>query len=337
MLNKNDNGFISIGRLSKGDHIMVSVNENALEIVESMLDWEEELKIRSHKLANGATVIDCGVEVPGSLEAGIAFTEVCMGGLGSASLIVDYIEGIPFTFINVSTDQPAISCLGAQKAGWQIKVGKYFAMGSGPARALALKPKKTYEKIDYEDDFDTAIIALESNKLPDEEVIKFIAEECDVEEEDVYALVAPTASIVGSVQVSGRVVETAIYKLAELGYDVKKVVSGIGRAPVAPVVNDDLKSMGITNDSIIYYGSVVLTVEEYTEEIDQLPSNRSKDYGRPFYVIFKEANYDFYKIDPYMFAPAHVLVNDLKEGKTYELGTLNSKVILESYGVIKKG
>lgn len=316
---------------------MISVNEGALDIVEGMLDWEEELKIKSYTLKNGSTVIDCGVDVTGSLEAGIAFTEVCMGGLGNVSLFTDYIEGVPFTFVNVYTDQPSISCLGAQKAGWQIKVGKYFAMGSGPARALALKPRKTYEKIEYEDDFDSAVIALESSQLPDEEVMRSIAIECDVEEENVYALVAPTASIVGSVQVSGRVVETALYKLSELGYDVKKVVSGIGRAPVAPVVNDDVKAMGITNDSIIYYGSVVLTVEEYSEEIEQLPSSRSRDYGRPFYVIFKEANYDFYKIDPYMFAPAQVLINDLKEGKSYEIGTLNSRVILESYGVNKKG
>ena len=39
-------------------------------------------------------------------------------------------------FIDVNTDFPSISCLGAQKAGWTVKVGNYFAMGSGPARAL---------------------------------------------------------------------------------------------------------------------------------------------------------------------------------------------------------
>ena len=44
--------------------------------------------------------------------------------------------------------------------------------------------------------------------------MEFIAKECDVDVEDTYAVVAPTASLVGSVQISGRIVETAIYKMS---------------------------------------------------------------------------------------------------------------------------
>ena len=146
---------------------MLSVNELALDIVEDMLDYEEELRIQSKKLENGATVIDCGVEVPGSYDAGIMYTQICMGGLASVDVIVDYVNDIPFAFVTEYTDHPAIACLGSQKDGWAVQVDKYFAMGSGPARALALKPKKTYEKIEYEDDADYAVIALEESKLPD--------------------------------------------------------------------------------------------------------------------------------------------------------------------------
>ncbi|MCZ7372055.1 MAG: methenyltetrahydromethanopterin cyclohydrolase [Candidatus Methanoperedens sp.] len=313
---------------------MLSVNEKAMEIAEDMMDWSEELRVKTLELKNGAKVIDCGINAVGGYEAGLMFTDICMGGFGASSITVHKVNDIPLAFIDITTDPPAISCLGAQKAGWRISVDKYFAMGSGPARALALKPKKTYERIKYEDDYDYAVIALESNQLPDEKVIEVIAEASHVDPSNVIALVAPTASIVGSIQVSGRVVETAIFKLNELGYDTTKVISGTGCAPIAPVVKDDLKAMGSTNDSVIYYGSVFLTVRGFEEDkFKQVPSVTSKDYGKPFHRTFKDAGYDFFKIDANVFAPAELTVNDLETGKTYHTGHLNGEVILESYGI----
>jgi len=313
---------------------LLSVNEKALEIAEEMMDWSDELKVKTIELSNGAKVIDCGVNVDGGYEAGLMFTDICMGGFGVSSISVHKVNDVPLAFVDIITDHPAMACLGAQKAGWRVSVDKYFAMGSGPARALALKAKATYEKIEYEDDFDYLIIALESSQLPDEKVIEYIAEASHVEPENVIALVAPTASIVGSVQVSGRVVETAIFKLNELGYDTTKIVSATGSAPIAPVVKDDLKAMGCTNDSVIYFGSVFLTVNGVDEELfKQVPSATSKDYGRPFYKTFKDSGYDFFKIDANVFAPAEITVNDLETGKTFHTGHLNGEVIMESYGI----
>ncbi len=305
-----------------------------MEIAEYMMEWSEDLKVKTLELKNGSKVIDCGINAEGGYEAGLMFTDICMGGFGTSTITVQKVNEIPLVFIDVTTDHPAVACLGAQKAGWRVSVDKYFAMGSGPARALALKPKKTYERIKYEDDYDHAVIALESNQLPDEKVIDAIAEACHVEPANVIALVAPTASIVGSVQVSGRVVETAVFKLNELGYDTTKIMSGTGRAPIAPVVRDDLKAMGSTNDSIIYHGSVLLTTRGFDEGLfRQVPSATSRDYGKPFYKTFKDAGYDFFKIDPYVFAPAEITVNDLETGRTYHTGHLNGEVILESYGI----
>ena len=313
---------------------MLSVNEKGLEIAEEMMDWAEELKIKDAKLDNGAIVIDCGVNVSGSYDAGLMFTDICMGGLGSTSISVHKVSDIPLAFIDVTTDHPSISCLGAQKAGWSISVDKYFAMGSGPARALARKPKHTFERIKYQDESEYAVIALESRALPDKKVMQLIADECNVPVENTIALVAPTASIVGSVQVSGRVVETGIFKLNELGFDTTQIECGTGTAPIAPVVKDDLKAMGSTNDSVIYYGSIVLTTRGFDEELFKMvPSSTSSDYGKPFFKTFKDAGYDFYKIDANIFAPAEVTVNDLDTGKTYHTGHLNAEVILESYGI----
>ena len=37
--------------------------------------------------------------------------------------------------VQVFTDWPVLACMASQYAGWQLSVGKFFAMGSGPMRA----------------------------------------------------------------------------------------------------------------------------------------------------------------------------------------------------------
>ncbi len=315
---------------------MISVNELALDLFDDMVEYPEDFNATFHQLDNGARIVDCGVSTRGGYLAGKRFTEICMGGLGDVSFLMGRIREFPLPFIQVSTDYPSISCLGAQKAGWTVKVGNFFAMGSGPARALSLKPKHTYEVIDYEDDFDYAVIALESDKLPNGNVMEKIAEECGVEVANTCAVVAPTASIVGSIQVAGRCVETAVYRLNEIGFDTRKIISAIGCAPIAPVKKDGMRAMGATNDATIYHGSIVLTMKapEIREYLEKIPSNRSKGYGKPFYDIFKEANFDFYKIDTSLFAPAEVVINELTEGVVYHAGSVNPEVTLKSFGLI---
>jgi methenyltetrahydromethanopterin cyclohydrolase len=314
---------------------MLSVNELALEIFESLAEIPEEFNCAFHELDNGARIVDCGVSTRGGYAAGRAFTEICMGGLGEVNFRMGHIKDIPMPFIDVMTDFPSISCLGSQKAGWTVKVGNYFAMGSGPARALALKPKHTFEVIEYEDDFDWAVICLESDHLPNAEVMNKIAEDCNVDVANVCAVVAPTSSIVGSIQVSGRCVETAIYKLNELGFDTRKVVAAIGTAPVPPVRGSKF-AMGVTNDATIYHGRINLTMNapEIKDYLEKIPSSKSKGYGKPFNDIFKEANYDFYQIDTSLFSPAEVVINELSSGAVYHVGKVNTDVTLKSFGLM---
>jgi methenyltetrahydromethanopterin cyclohydrolase len=315
---------------------VLSVNELALEIFENLAEYAEEFNAAYHELDNGARIVDCGVSTRGGYAAGRAFCEICMGGLGEVSFRMDQIKKFPMPFIDVFTDFPSISCLGAQKAGWTIKHNNYSAMGSGPARALSLKPKHTYEVIEYEDDFDSAIIALESDHLPNGGVMEKIAEECQVDVANMCAVVAPTASLVGSIQVAGRCVETAVYKLNELGFDTKKIVSGFGTAPLPPVKKDATRAMGTTNDATIYHGRIMLTMKapDIKEYLDRIPSNKSKGYGKPFYDIFKESGFDFYKIDTSLFSPAEVVINELSEGVVYHVGAVNPEVTLKSFGLV---
>jgi len=319
----------------KGVFHVLSVNELALEIFENLAEYAEEFNATYHELDNGARIIDCGVSTRGGYAAGRAFTEICMGGLGEVNFRMASIRDYPIPFIDVFTDFPSISCLGSQKAGWTIKHNNYSAMGSGPARALSLKPKHTFEVIDYEDDFDSAVIALESDHLPHAEVMEKIAADCHVEPANVCAVVAPTASIVGSIQVAGRCVETAIYKLNELHFDTRKISAAMGTAPVPPVRGPKL-AMGVTNDATIYHGRIMLTMKapEIKEYLEKIPSNKSKGYGKPFNEIFKEAGYDFYKIDTSLFSPAEVVINEVSEGVVYHCGAVNPDVTLKSFGLL---
>jgi methenyltetrahydromethanopterin cyclohydrolase len=59
----------------------------------------------------------------------------------------------------------------------------------------------------------------------------------------------------------------------------------------------------------------------------RLPSNNSRDYGRSFADIFTTAGYDFYKIDPALFAPAEVWVGNLDSGNTWHAGALNMPLL----------
>ncbi|MDI9624559.1 MAG: methenyltetrahydromethanopterin cyclohydrolase [Methanothermobacter sp.] len=320
---------------------MVSVNLRAKKIVDEMISKADDLKIKVQRLDNGSTILDCGVNVEGSIKAGELYTKVCLGGLASVGISIpaDLSKRLALPSVKVKTDFPAISTLGSQKAGWAVNVGDFFALGSGPARALSKKPSETYEEIDYEDDAEIAIIALESDKLPDEDVTENIAKECGVSTENVYALVAPTASIVGSIQISGRVVENGTYKMLEaLDFDVKKVKYAAGIAPIAPVDPDGLKAMGKTNDAVLFGGRTYYYIQsdegdDLKSLAENLPSSASKDYGRPFYEIFKEADYDFYKIDKGMFAPAEVFINDLRTGEVFRAGFVNEELLIKSFNL----
>lgn len=320
---------------------MVSVNLEAKKVVDEMIAKADEYHIEVSTLGNGATILDCGVNASGSFKAGELYTKVCLGGLAEVGISIpaDFSENFALPCVKIKTAFPAISTLGAQKAGWSVSVGDFFALGSGPARALSLKPAETYEEINYKDDADIAILTLEADVLPGEDVAQYVADECGVDVANVFLLVAPTSSLVGSIQIAGRVVENGTYKMLEaIKFDVRKVKHAAGIAPIAPVDADGLKAMGKTNDAVLFGGRTFYYVE--SEEGDdiaavaaQLPSSAADGYGKPFFDVFKEAEFDFYKIDKGMFAPAEVVINDLTTGKLYKEGFVNQELLKKSFGL----
>jgi methenyltetrahydromethanopterin cyclohydrolase len=306
----------------------MNLNHNAVKIARKMLSNAEELLISSANVG-GATLIDCGVHAEGSSDAGKLFVKACMGGLAEVKLSQGE-HGLQL--VEAATEHPALACFGAQKAGWRVAEDDYYSLASGPARILARKPKETYENLGYSEKADEALIALEAGAYPPATLVERIAEECSVNPENLYILIARTASLVGSMQISARAAETALFKINRLGYDINNILHASGIAPIAPVIDDDAVMMGITNDMIIY-GSRVYLTSPVGLEVEKIPSSNSPAYGKPFGEIFKEAGYDFYKIDPDIFAPAEVHFKNTSTGVTVKAGRVNHEIIKGSMNI----
>ena len=313
----------------------VSVNRKAMKLVNDLCSKTNHYKVKVTKSDLGVTIIDAGIRAEGSIKAGKVITEICLGGLGKVAISSMQLGKKSFSSISVSTDYPAISTLGSQLAGWQIKSGSFQALGSGPARALALKPKSVFEKIAYKDDYDETVLVLETGKEPPRDVISSVAESCRVATDKLNIVLVPITSISGLAQVSGRVVETGIYKLTNLGFDPKLITRAWGSAPILPVHRDPVEAMGRSNDSILYGGEVHILVnygddEELMQLTQKSVSSDSKQYGQPFAEILRRMEFDFYKIDSKLFAPAIMTIENMKSGRTFSAGKINVDVLLQT-------
>jgi methenyltetrahydromethanopterin cyclohydrolase len=138
------------------------------------------------------------------------------------------------------------------------------------------------------------------------------------------------------VQVVARSIETALHKLFESGFDLGCIVSGHGTAPLPPIAKDFVEGIGRTNDAILYGGHVTLWVDATDDEIRSIgptiPSLASRDYGKPFAKTFKDYHYDFYQVDPGLFAPARVTLVNQRTGNAFRYGAFNPQLLETSFG-----
>jgi methenyltetrahydromethanopterin cyclohydrolase len=316
----------------------ISVNARAATLVERLVADAAELKIGVERGALGELLIDSGAEHLGSIAAGLRVAEICMGGIGSVALEPSAATpNWPWTLVSRSSN-PVIACLASQYAGWRLShdegPGKFFALGSGPARALARR-EPLFEKLDYADRAIHATLVLESSSAPPPPLVAKVAHDCGVEPDKLTFIYAPTQSLTGSVQVVARALEVALHKAYELAFPLEHIVDGIGAAPLCPPHPDLVIAMGRTNDAIIYAGQVQLFVTGPANDAralaDKLPSEGSRDYGRPFAEIFKRVKGDFYAIDPMLFSPAAVIVTALETGESFRGGCVNLGLLDASF------
>ncbi|MBA3483749.1 MAG: methenyltetrahydromethanopterin cyclohydrolase [Pirellulales bacterium] len=311
----------------------VNLNARAAALCRSLADDAQRLRIHLHLHDSGAMVVDCGVETLGGLEAGLLLARVCLADLGAVEIVPASDGTLPV--VQVYTDQPVLACMASQYAGWEIKGDGFFAMGSGPMRAAAAR-EPLFEDINFRESASACVGVLESGKLPDDAVCREIGEKCGVDPAQLTLLVAPTRSLAGTLQVVARSVETAMHKLHELRFDLDRVVSAWGQAPLPPPAKSDAAAIGRTNDAILYGGHALLYVrgdDASLEEIGpQTPSSASKHYGRPFGETLSAFNYDFYQVDPLLFSPAMVTLVNLDTGNSFRFGELNHEVLAQSFG-----
>lgn len=312
----------------------MNLNQRAHRVVEGLLARAEERKVAVHTIERGGCFVDCGIAVRGGLLAGLDLARVCLADLADVSIIPGDVAGRSCPVVQVVTDHPVRACLGSQYAGWAISEGKYFAMGSGPMRAVRGE-EPILAKINGLEEAEAVVGVLEARKKPTPEVVAKIAAACHVPPSAVTLLVAPTASLAGGLQVVARSVETALHKLAELDFDLGRIESAQGSAPLPPVASGDLAAIGRTNDAILYGGRVVLSVtgdDSSLEEIGpKVPSTSSPDHGEPFSAIFARYNNDFYAVDPHLFSPAEVVFHNLESGRVHTFGKLAPEVLVRSF------
>jgi methenyltetrahydromethanopterin cyclohydrolase len=312
----------------------LQLNLSAAELCNELVRGAAILGVTAHDDGTHVPLVDCGIHVPGSLAAGLRVAEICLAGLGQVQLVP--LPEMPELgpAISVWSDQPVAGCMAAQYAGWEVRHDEYSAMGSGPMRAAAGK-EPLFEHIGYTENATVAIGLLETRKFPPPSVGEYLAHECDVEPRQLTLLLAPTASLVGTIQIVARSMETALHKLDELGFNLHQVQSGYGIAPLPPVASDDLTAIGRTNDAILYGGRVQLWVtaddHELAELVPKVPSSSSPEHGRPFVELFEEKDHDFYAIDPQLFSPAWIRINNLSSGKSYEAGRLEIDILRKSF------
>lgn len=316
-----------------------SLNTRAARLVDTLLADAPSLRVGKQRLANGVRVIDAGIQQPGGLEAGRRIAEICLGGLGTVTLGSGAVAGWPLA-LTVHTQDPVTACLGSQYAGWSLSAGEgksaFYALGSGPGRALARK-EPLFDELALDEQAEQAVLVLEVDRVPPEDLCMRIASACGIAPERLTLILTPTRSLAGTTQVVARVLEVALHKAHELGFPLTDIVDGAGTAPLPPPAGDFLSAMGRTNDAILFGGVVQLYVagtDAAAQALaDALPSSASRDYGRPFAEVFALYDHDFFKIDPMLFSPAAVQVTALASGRTFRRGAVDRDLLALSFGV----
>ena len=305
-------------------------------LADRMVAEAERLRIAVRRGTLGETLADCGASAIGGIEAGRRLAETCMAGLGEVTVVPGGVASHAPWQVAVRTSSPVVACLASQYAGWALDSSDppYFALGSGPARALARK-EPIFADLSIDEAAERGVLVLETAEPPPPAIVRQIAEICGLSPAGLTILYAPTTSLAGSVQVVARVAEVALHKAHELKFPLARIVDALGSAPLPPPHPDFATAMGRTNDAIIFGGQVQLFVTGPAEDAAALakamPSARSRDFGLPFAEVFRRAGGDFHAIDRMLFSPALALVTALETGETFRAGRVAPELLDASF------
>jgi len=316
----------------------LDINARAARLVDALIADAAALRVGVERGPAGERLVDAGARHVGGVEAGLRLAEICLGGLGHVRLGPDAATPRWPWVVSVASSNPVTACLASQYAGWSLSYGEkpdaYFALGSGPARALARK-EPIFAELGTAERGSAAVLVLESGRVPPAPLLARVAAECGVEGSGLSVLYAPTQSLAGSVQVVARVLEVALHKAHELQFPLERILDGAGAAPLPPPHPDFVTAMGRTNDAIIFGGRVQLFVtgpaDDARELAAKLPASTSRDYGRPFAEVFRAFKGDFYAIDRMLFSPAEAIVTAIETGESFRGGGIDPALLDASF------
>ena len=313
-----------------------SVNRAAAAMIKDAIARADEFQIKAWRADCGATLVDMGLTCPGSWKAGQVFVEAGFGGLGKATYGTFELEPFCLPTIEVWTDHPVIAVVASQAGCWELGTGQYAEIGSGPARAVALADR--WSGSGYVDQgADEVVVQLQTRRVPSDDLCRSVADACRVRPEQVYVVFAPTACLVGAIQVASRTVEQVMVKLFLHGFDIHTVRHGFGTAPVAPLTADEGEAMGRVNDCLFYGATTVLYADAPDEAIEPVISklcfdvNAGEFWGMPFSGIFDRFGRNWFAVPDLIDSPAKVIINSLVTGHSFVGGQINRDVLRQSF------
>jgi methenyltetrahydromethanopterin cyclohydrolase len=313
-----------------------SVNQAAVAMIKDAIARSDEFQIKAWQAECGSTLVDMGLTCPGSWKAGQIFVEAGFGGMGKATYGKFDIGAFTVPTIDVWVDHPVLAVVASQAGCWELGKGELAMIGSGPARAVALADR--WAGHGYRDTMATEVVVqLQTTKVPSNELCLEVAKLCHVAPEKVYVVFAPTACLVGAIQVASRTVEQVMIKLFLHGFDIHSVKTGYGTAPVAPLVHDEIEMMGRANDALFYGATTVLYADAPDEAIEPIVKrlcfdvNSGEYWGTPFAGIFKSFGSNWFNVPDLIDSPAKVIINSLQTGHSFLGGQINHDVLSRSY------
>lgn len=208
------------------DASTLEVGRTALELADEAIDFAAELDVASRRLDGGTTVVDLGIEAPGSRDAGLLLAAARRGGAIAAELGVRDLDTLAWPFVEMSCDHPLV----AQHLATTERIGPLHVSGPGA---------------DGQHDPFAVVVAYGTEPI-DESAASSIAEAIGTDTGELYVLTAAPGSIawgvdaaVETLSVSTRAVEEAI--------DDGSVTDAVVEAPAVPAMDDpdDASDLGV--------------------------------------------------------------------------------------------
>ena len=300
-----------------------AIESGCRRILSDLTERAQAYGIECLSLPCGASVLDAGVNTIGSYQAGARVTELCQGGLAQASVDVRAMGPVLLPHITVESFYPRTANLLLQSA-----MEFNGEMISGPIK-MFLNKEEIGETPDPSLCPSAFAAVLQSDRLPDNDWARSLAEAAGCAPEDLVLVCVPQGSAAGSTQIAGRMNENILFTMERsLGVHSSIVRHIVGHSPIGPYgPAPEGKRLLLPDDYLHYASGAYLTVEAPQEvDVEKLANDltfRSLSiYGKLFCELLEEADWDFFKIPDVMHINklAEVTISDVKSGQFANAG-----------------